>query len=46
MFSENSVIVKTWVGLVIAGTYTQEQVPNLSNLQSAVNKVIENLKGE
>ena len=46
MFSENSVIVKTWVGLVIAGTYTQEQVPNLSNLQSVVNKVIENLKGE
>ena len=46
MFNEDSVIVKTWVSLVLAGTYTQEQVPNLSNLQSAVNKVIENLKGE
>lgn len=46
MFNENSMIVKTWVSLVLAGTYTQEQVPNLSNLQSAVNKVIENLKGE
>ena len=39
-------IVKTWVSLVRAGTYTQEQVPNLSNLRSAVDKVIENLKGE
>lgn len=46
MFNENSMIVKTWVSLVLAGTYTQEQVPNLSNLQSVVNKVIENLKGE
>lgn len=46
VFSENSVIVKTWVGLVIAGTYTQEQVPNLSNLREMVSKAIEKLKGE
>ena len=25
MFNENSVIVKTWVSLVLAGTYTREQ---------------------
>lgn len=46
MFNEDSVIVKTWVSLVLAGTYTQEQVPDLGNLREMVSKAIEKLKGE
>lgn len=46
MFNENSVIVKTWVSLVIAGTYGREQVPDLSNLRDVVYSVLDELKGE
>lgn len=46
MFNEDSVIVKTWVSLVLTGTYTQEQVPNLGNLQEVVKKVLDEMKGE
>lgn len=46
MFNENSVIVKTWVRLVLAGTYTREQVPDLSNLRDVVYSVLDELKGE
>ncbi len=46
MFNENSVIVKTWVSLVLSGAYTREQVPNLSNLQDVVYKILDDLKGE
>ncbi len=46
MFNENSVIVKTWVSLVLAGTYTREQVPDLSNLRDVVYSVLDELKGE
>ena len=46
MFNEDSVIVKTWVSLVLAGTYTQEQVPKLGNLQEVVGKVLDGMKGE
>ena len=41
MFNENSVIVKTWVELVRNGTYQKESVPNISNLQEIVFKVLE-----
>lgn len=41
MFNENSVIVKTWVNLVRNGTYKKESVPNISNLQEIVFKVLE-----
>lgn len=41
MFNENSVIVKTWVELVRNGTYQKENVPNISNLQEIVFKVLE-----
>lgn len=41
MFNENSVIVKTWVNLVRNGTYKKENVPNISNLQEIVFKVLE-----
>lgn len=46
MFNENSVIVKTWVSLVLAGTYTREQIPDLSNLRTVVYSVLDELKGE
>lgn len=46
MFDESSMIVKTWVSLVLAGTYTQEQVPNLGNLREVVKKVLDEMKGE
>ena len=46
MFNESSVIVKTWVSLVMSGTYTQEQVPNLGNLREVVKKVLDEMKGE
>lgn len=39
-------IVKTWVSLVLAGTYTQEQVPDLGNLREVVKKVLDEMKGE
>lgn len=41
MFNENSVIVKTWVELVRNGTYQKESVPNISNLQEIVFRVLE-----
>lgn len=46
MFNENSVIVKTWGSLVVAGTYTRDQVPNLSNLREVVYTVLDELEGE
>lgn len=46
MFNENSVIVKTWVSLVIAGTYGRDQVPNLSNLQDVVYQILDEMEGE
>lgn len=41
MFNENSVIVKTWAQLVRNGTYPKESVPNISNLQEVVYKILE-----
>lgn len=41
MFNESSVIVKTWVELVRNGTYPKESVPNISNLQEIVFRVLE-----
>lgn len=38
MFNENSVLVKVWFSAVLAGTYTYEQVPNVSNLREEVGK--------
>lgn len=36
MFNEKSFIVQTWVNLVNEGTYTREQVPDISNLREQV----------
>ena len=40
MFNENSRLVQVWKRLVEAGTYTIEQVPNISNLRGMVWLVI------
>lgn len=36
MFNENSIVAKIWVEKVKDGTYTLEQVPDLSNLREVV----------
>lgn len=41
MFSENSIIVKTWVKLVKQGPYTREQVPKIGNLQEVVYDILD-----
>lgn len=40
MFNENSGLVKVWVSLVMAGTYSLENVPKLSNLKDMVTQVV------
>lgn len=40
MFNKNSGLVKVWVSLIMAGAYTLEQVPTLSNLKEVVTEVI------
>lgn len=46
MFNENSGLVLVWVRLIENGTYTIEQVPNLSNLKEMVQYVLNKNKGE
>lgn len=36
MFNENSGLVKIWVDLIKSGKYTEEQIPELSNLKEVV----------
>lgn len=43
-YTKDSMIVKTWVSLVMAGTYTVDQVPNLFNLRTVVQEVLDTLK--
>ena len=43
-YTKESLIVKTWVSLVMAGIYTVEQVPNLFNLRAVVQEVLDSLK--
>lgn len=40
VFTKDSGLVKVWVSLVMAGTYSLEQVPNLYNLKTVVSNVI------
>ena len=40
MFNEESYIVKVWVKNVRSGQYQREQVPNLSNLQEVVDRLL------
>lgn len=44
MFNENSGLVKVWVSLVLAGVYTLEQVPQLSNLREVVTQVVNSVR--
>lgn len=39
-FKKNSIIVKSWVSLIVGGIYQLEDVPRLFNLQEAVAAVI------
>lgn len=39
-FTKDSGLVKVWVSLVLAGTYTLEQVPQLFNLKTLVTEVV------
>ena len=39
-FTKNNQIVKSWVALVLAGTYTVDQVPKLFNLREVVIEVL------
>ena len=40
MFTENSIIVKSWVELIRRGAFTRDQVPALGNLQEVVNSIL------
>ena len=42
-FTKDSVLVKTWVSLVLAGTFTWDQVPTLFNLKSVVTEIVSTL---
>lgn len=44
VFTENSGLVKVWVSLILAGTYTLDQVPQLSNLKEVVTSVINSMR--
>lgn len=44
MFNENSGLVKVWVSLVLAGVYTLDQVPQLSNLREVVRQVVNSVR--
>ncbi|MGG6309776.1 hypothetical protein [Paenibacillus macerans] len=39
-FTPNSGLVKVWVSLVLAGTYTLDQLPQLYNLKDVVTEVV------
>lgn len=41
MFTENSIIVKSWVDLIRKGTFTRDQVPELGNLQEVVFSILD-----
>lgn len=41
--TKDSGLVKVWVSLVMAGTYTLDDVPNLFNLKEIVTQVINNV---
>lgn len=38
MFDQDSRLVKIWVSLVLSGSYTYSQVPDLFNLRGEVEK--------
>lgn len=42
-FTKDSILVKTWVSLVLTGTFTLDQVPKLFNLKNIVSEVVNTL---
>ena len=44
--TKNSILVKTWVSLVVSGVFTVDQVPALFNLRTVVQEIINELTGE
>lgn len=40
-FTNDNVVVMSWVSLVLAGKYTYDQVPNLLNLRQCVKEVLD-----
>jgi len=40
MFNKNSGLVKIWVSMILLGTYTYAQCPNLSNLREIILEVL------
>lgn len=40
LFDKNSALVKFWVSMVGTGSYTEDQVPELSNLKDVVIDVL------
>ena len=45
-FTKNSILVKTWVSMVVSGVFTVDQVPALFNLRTVVQEIINELTGE
>lgn len=43
IFTKNSALVKTWVGLVVSGVFEINQVPKLFNLQEVVEEIVDSL---
>ena len=43
VFTKNSGLVKVWVTLVLNGTYSREQVPDLYNLRAVVYEVLDEI---
>lgn len=41
--TKDSGLTKVWVSLVVGGTYTYDQVPNIFNLKVAVGEVLEEM---
>lgn len=42
-FTKDSILVKTWVSLVLTGTFTLDQIPKLFNLKNVVSEVVNTL---
>lgn len=43
MFTEKSMLTRTWVTVVLSGAYTFADVPNLSNLREQVKLKLEEM---
>lgn len=43
-FNKDSIVVKSWVTMVMAGVYTIEQVPTIFGIREAVETVLKELQ--